>query len=58
MTLVDRMELYKTNDRIREYVDKFMKKHALIDVESALECITVKDYIDYVIKEDREHGKK
>lgn len=58
MTLVDELELYKTNDRIRDYVDKYMVKHGLSEIESALKCIMIKSYIDYVIKENRERGKK
>ena len=57
MTLIESMELYEKNDRIKGYVDKYMKAHELIDVESALQCITVKSYIDYVVTEDKEHGK-
>lgn len=49
MGIVDRMELYETNDRIREYVDKYMKHHGITKVESALKCITVKTFIEYVI---------
>lgn len=47
MGIVDRMELYETNDRIREYVDKYMKHHGITEVESALECIAVKHFIEY-----------
>lgn len=48
MSLVERMELYKTNDRIKDYTDKYMKHHGIAEVESALECIAVKHFIEYV----------
>jgi len=53
MGIVDRMELYETNDRIREYVDKYMKHHEITEVESALKCIAVKHFIEYVEGGDR-----
>lgn len=48
MSIVERMKLYKTNDRIKDYTDKYMKHHGIIEVESALECMVVKNFIEYV----------
>ena len=48
MGLVERKELYESNDRIKEYTDKFMQTHGIIEVESALQCMAVKNFIDYV----------
>lgn len=48
MGLVERKELYESNDRIKEYTDKFMQTHGITEVESALQCMAVKNFIDYV----------
>ena len=53
MNLIYSVELYKTNARVKEYVDKYMKKHGLTDVESALQCIMVKSFIDYAVGGNR-----
>lgn len=49
MSLIDSMELYKSNPRVKDYVDKYMKTHGLIDLESALQCIVVKNFIEYAV---------
>jgi len=49
MSLIDSMELYKTNPRVKDYVDKYMKTHGLIDLESALKCMVVKNFIEYAV---------
>lgn len=54
MTLIERMEIYNSNDRVRQYVIKFMKKHGLKDVQNAVKCMAVKSYIDYVIGEEKD----
>jgi len=48
MSLIDSMELYKTNPRVKDYVDKYMRTHGLIDLESALKCMVVRSFIQYV----------
>lgn len=53
MNLIDSVELYKTNARVKEYVDKYMKKHGLTDVESALKCMAVKSFIEYAVGGNR-----
>lgn len=47
MSLVERIELYKKNERIKDYTDKYMKHHGITEVESDLECIAVKHFIEY-----------
>lgn len=43
------MELYNNNNRVKEYVDRFMKKHSEIkSVEDAFECVMVKSFVQYV----------
>ena len=54
MTVIERMEIYNSNDRVRQYVIKFMNKHGLKDVQSAVKCMAVKSYIDYVIGEEKD----
>lgn len=49
MNLIDEEELYKTNPRVKDYVDKYMRTHGLIDLESALQCIMVKNFIEYAV---------
>ena len=53
MTMIESMELYKTNPRVKDYVDKYMKKHELTDVESALQCMMVKSFIEYAVGGNR-----
>lgn len=48
MNLIDEEELYKTNPRVKDYVDKYMRTHGLIDLESALKCMVVRSFIQYV----------
>jgi len=48
MSLIERMKLYKTNDRIKDYTDKYMKHHGITEVKSALECMAVKNFIEHV----------
>lgn len=47
--LIERMELYKKNPRIKKYVDKYMEHHRILDVDAALKCMAVKDFIEYVV---------
>ena len=54
MTVIERMEIYNSNDRVRQYVIKFMNKHGLKDVQNAVKCMAVKSYIDYVIGEEKD----
>ena len=43
------MELYNNNNRVKDYVDRFMKKHSEIkSVEDALRHSMVKSFIQYV----------
>lgn len=43
------MELYNNNNRVKDYVDRFMKKHSEIkSVEDALKHSMVKSFIQYV----------
>lgn len=49
MSLIDAEELYKTNPRVKDYVDKYMRTHGLIDLESALQCMVVKNFIEYAV---------
>lgn len=49
MTPTQAMELYMTNDRIKEYTNKYMKKHGIIYVNDALKCVMVQEYIKYVV---------
>ena len=48
MNLVELKKLYESNDRIKEYTDKFMKNHGITEVETALKCMAVKNFIKYV----------
>lgn len=61
MTLIDCMELYKNNDRIREYVDKYARCHAMAGVplspERTMQCMVVQAYIAEVLKEERKNVK-
>lgn len=43
------MELYNNNNRVKDYVDKYMRTHGLIDLESALKCMVVKNFIEYAV---------
>lgn len=43
------MELYNNNDRVKDYVDRFVKMHSNIkSVEDALKYSMVKSFIQYV----------
>ena len=43
------MELYNNNNRVKDYVDRFMKNHSNIkSVEDALKHSMVKSFIQYV----------
>lgn len=43
------MELYENNNRIKEYVDRYMKNHSEIkSVEDALKHSVVRNFIQYV----------
>lgn len=57
MILIDCMELYKNNDRIREYVDKYARCHAMAGVplspERTMQCMVVQAYIAEVLKEEK-----
>ena len=46
--LIDKLELYNSNDRIKDYVDKYMKHHGITEIEAALKCIAVINFIEYV----------
>lgn len=48
MNLAELKKLYESNDRIKEYTDRFMKNHGITEVETALKCMAVKNFIDYV----------
>ena len=49
----DFLELYKNDKRIHEYIDKYMAKHDISEVETALKCKVVRNYIEYVVKEGK-----
>lgn len=49
MTPTQAMELYKTNDKVKEYTNKYMTKHGIIYVNDALKCMMVQEYIKYVV---------
>lgn len=51
MTPIKAMDIYMTNDKVREYTNKYMKKHGLIYVNDALKCMVVLEYIKYVAGE-------
>lgn len=43
------MELYENNNRIKDYVDRYMKNHSEIkSVEDALKHSIVRNFIQYV----------
>lgn len=51
MNLVDMKELYTSNPKIKEYVDKYMKCHRMLNVEDAFKCSAVKEYYKYITGE-------
>lgn len=42
------IELYNTNSKIKEYVDRFMKHHNVEKVEDAFKHCMVRNYVEYV----------
>lgn len=50
MTTIELAELYKTDDRFKDYVDRYAKTHRLLP-EYALNCIMVKQFAEWLKKE-------
>lgn len=51
MTTIELAELYKTDDRFKDYVDRYAKTHRLLP-EYALKCIMVKQFAEWLKKEN------
>lgn len=52
MTTIELAELYKTDDRFKDYVDRYAKTHRLLP-EYALKCIMVKQFAEWLKKEGK-----
>ena len=52
MTPIELTELYNTNDRFKEYTDKYAKTHRLLP-EYALKCIMVKQFAEWLKREGK-----
>lgn len=50
MTEIEINELYKTNDKFKEYADKYAKHHGLLP-EYALKCVMVRIKAEEIRKE-------
>lgn len=57
MTLIDYKDLYENNAKIKEYVDKYARCHAMAGVplspERTMQCMVVQAYIAEVLKEEK-----
>lgn len=52
MTIIELTELYNTNDRFKEYTDRYAKTHRMLP-ECALKCIMVKQFAEWLKGEEK-----
>lgn len=53
MDILKLKDMYDNNEKFKEYVDKYSKKHGIAFVDDALKCIMVQQYAKYLIKEGK-----
>ena len=53
MDILKLKDMYDNNEKFKEYVVKYSKKHGIVFVEYALKCMMVQQYAKYLIKEDK-----
>lgn len=51
MDILKLQTLYESNNKFKEYVDKYAKHHGIAFVENALKCMMVKNYALYLVQE-------
>ena len=53
--LVILQEFYQKNEDFRDYVDKYGKKHGILDVIDILKCALVRDAYHYYKEKEKTH---